>query len=223
MKADEFYEQQAPNYDARHDNDTSAWMRKIEASIISRYSSGFVVDIGCGTFSRGDVGCDIAYAMLNSCRNGVRCAAEDLPFKNESFDTALCMFTVLNMAEFTKAVGEMSRVLKKGGHAIISVASCWDASNEPFWKRKTGTPGTKRMRIDKSRIQFHMFTRKEIEGIFMSNGFDEAHFESIFILQKPYWGWFRKFSLFQKTKLRAERLMKHSESGRIYFLVFRKR
>ena len=224
MKARKFYENEAGNYDARHENDTTRALRVIENRIINKYAHGRSVDIGCGTLSRGAVGCDIAYNMLRKCRgkNLVVSAAEHLSFRGNYFDAVLCMFTVLNMTNYHETVKEMAHVMKRGGTAIISVSSCWDASNEPFRKRGAGTPGTKRMRIEKSRIQFHMFTRKEIQQIFEASGFELVHFESLFIFQKPYWGWLRRFSLAERMKLWLERLIKGSEAGRMYFFVFRK-
>ncbi len=223
MKAQEFHEENAATYEERHDNDTTRWMRKAEERIISKYRNGLSIDIGCGILSRGKIGCDIAENMLRKAE-GIRAmaAAESLPFRSSSFDTVLCMFTALNMTDYSRAAEEMSRILKHGGTAILSVSSCWDASGEPLWRRRRGTPGMKRMRIEKRRIQFNMFTKQQLIDIFSHNGMELVHFESLFILQKPYWGWFRRFSFSEKLKLHLEQLIKTSEAGRMYFMVFRK-
>lgn len=45
--------------------------------------------------------------------------AENLSFKDETFDGAIAAFGIRNVAEIKKALSEMSRVVKKGGKVIV--------------------------------------------------------------------------------------------------------
>jgi ubiquinone/menaquinone biosynthesis C-methylase UbiE len=48
-------------------------------------------------------------------------AAEDLPFKNETFDKILCLDTFEHVRDEFKAAQEIHRVLKPGGTVVLSV------------------------------------------------------------------------------------------------------
>lgn len=87
-----------------------------------------ILDVGCGsgelTAEIGEkyknskvVGCDLYPRMPNT----VKCSAEKLIFKNNSFD-AVFMFDVLEHLDGPqKALGEVKRVLKRGGafHLVV--------------------------------------------------------------------------------------------------------
>lgn len=49
--------------------------------------------------------------------------AEKLPFKNNQFDLILCYETIEHVRDPRKAIREMRRVLKKGGHLILAMDS----------------------------------------------------------------------------------------------------
>lgn len=95
-----------------------------------------VLDIACGTgdfaraFSkagpRAVVGCDFAHEMLARAagREDVHlrwCEADALrlPFPQGSFSIASCAFGVRNFHDLDVALGEMLRVLRPGGRAVI--------------------------------------------------------------------------------------------------------
>lgn len=232
MKIRQFYESAAQSYDQRHSNYATQYMRYFEKKLIKKYARGRILDIGCGTgvhlsFLENAVGIDISRSMLMEARQKsenslVQCRAEELPFSNNSFDTALCMFTTLNLCNFNAAVREMKRVLKPGGIAIVSVSSVWDRYNENFlrkllWKESK----RKNVRIEGEHVAFHIFSKLDFLNLFLRNGFELAHFDSLFALQKPYWGWHREFSQMEKLKLRIERLLPKT-AGRMYYGVFKK-
>jgi ubiquinone/menaquinone biosynthesis C-methylase UbiE len=45
--------------------------------------------------------------------------AQDLPFPDESFDTAVCTLSLCNIPDDRKAVAEMKRVLRPGGRLLL--------------------------------------------------------------------------------------------------------
>ena len=143
MDAKKFYDSTAMGYDERHSNARTKYMRDIEDTIIKKYGSGRALDIGCGTgqhLKYANVGVDISAEMLREAKKKghdllVQAKAEELPFADNSFDSILCIFTVLNLCDYNKAVNEIHRVIKKNGIAIVSAASVWDHSKENLAKR----------------------------------------------------------------------------------------
>lgn len=226
----EFYDKTAEKYDTRHTNYMLSHMRKAEKRLISKYAFGKVLDIGCGTgyhFSSGSTGLDVSLAMLNEakkkgCTLNIQGDAESLPFPDKSFDTILCIFTVLNMCSLDRAVNEMKRVLKKNGIIIISVSSVWERRNKPLVKKVFANPEPcrKNMRIDGVRLKFHAFTKKEF--LYWFRDFKLEYFNGMFIVQNPWWGWHRYFSLWEKIKLRADKIQFLNKTARVYLAVFRK-
>lgn len=96
---------------------------------------GKVLDVGIGTALFEEflaqngvkidvVGIDPDPKMLEKAMargyTAVQGIAECLPFENESFDWAICIDTLHN-ADGAKALAEMRRVLKPGGHILISL------------------------------------------------------------------------------------------------------
>src|SRR3989338_1483027 len=134
-----FYNRNAYRYDERHRNDTVKHMERFERAFLKKHVKGIVLDIGCGTgrtlaWIKNAVGCDISPEMLKQAKNKVPSPllvseAENLPFGDKIFDSVACMFTTLNLCDYEKAVQEMSRVLKPGGSAVVSVTSCWEKKN----------------------------------------------------------------------------------------------
>jgi ubiquinone/menaquinone biosynthesis C-methylase UbiE len=92
------------------------------------------LDVACGTgsiikyldSSNGYTGVDVSYRLLKKASKRTRAGnfkktrliqaeAENLPFKNSSFDFAYCNTALHMIPDHKKAVKEISRVLKSGG------------------------------------------------------------------------------------------------------------
>jgi ubiquinone/menaquinone biosynthesis C-methylase UbiE len=221
MPAKSFYNRTAANYDLRQRNPWTQAVREAELGLIKKHAKGKVLDIGCGTgfhlswmeknkgLWKDLAGCDASKKMLEEARKSlssplVECAAERLQFPDGSFDTALCLFMVLNVCDHRKALAEMKRVLKPGGTALLSVASVWDSDEHK--PRKV-------VRIDKGRLVLRLFDRgllKEIERL----GFSVVGFDSLFRANRPRWGdW--------KSKV-AEDLSQPVERGAVWLLALEK-
>ena len=92
------------------------------------------VDIGCGTgltlaYLQGrarPLGLDLSPLSMMYCRRrGIhdlgRCEATALPLQNDSVDLALALDMIEHIPNDAKAYGEIARVLRPGGQAIITV------------------------------------------------------------------------------------------------------
>ncbi len=235
MDAKNLYDSTAARYDERHGGTRIYEMRKTEDNLIGKFSSGLVIDVGCGTgahLKNGSIGTDISAEMLKEARKKghsllVQAKAEDLPFRSESAGTVLCMFTVLNLCEYEKAAKEIHRVLSKNGTAIVSVASIWDRSKESLLERILSVKESHLlvMRIEKFRFKFYAFSKKGLINLFI--GFKLAKFEGLYTIAKPYWGWKRDNSASEIIKLKAEFFLEKimqpfNRAARMYFAVFRK-
>ncbi|MBI4170889.1 MAG: class I SAM-dependent methyltransferase [Candidatus Aenigmarchaeota archaeon] len=231
--AKSLYNYTAKFYDRRHNNDATRHLRKRELELLRKYAHGFILDVGCGTgvyagLFENYTGMDISKRMINEAMKKSKklyaaADAEKIPFKDGSFDSVICMFTVLNLCDYRKAVKEMHRALKKNGRLIVSVASVWDRKNYSFWTRLNGRfdSDVKNVRIEKDRLRFRLFTKDELIKIFQYAGFELLEFHGVYKWQEPYWNRYVKFGMTAKIKLVLERLLP-SKTGRIYIAVFRK-
>ena len=99
---------------------------------------GLVLDIGChgGTFTnvilskigtKKIYGIDISYSAIEYAKKKIPdghfkvADAVNLPFKNNFFDTVLCLEVLEHVDDPSKVVDEIYRVLKKDGYVIILV------------------------------------------------------------------------------------------------------
>ena len=227
------YDRTASLYDKRHENATTNRLRSIEKTILSRHCKGLVLDIGCGTGCYSGlfldyIGLDISEKMIMQAlekggKNYGIGDAESLPVKSNSIDTAICMFTVLNLCDYRKAAGEISRVLSPGGTAIVSTASVWDARDYSLLDKIKGKYSTdsKSIRIEKNRMQFKLFTKEELTSIFSREGLRMNSFHSVYRWQRPHWNRYVDFSAAEKIRLLLERILPAS-FGRIYIARFQK-
>ncbi len=225
----ELYDALAGFYDARHDNPWTKLMREAEKPFL-RLARGKVLDVGCGTghhlkMFHGAVGIDPSEGMLRAAGGHgkvVRGKAEGLPFADASFDSVICMFTVLNLCDWKRAVREMACVVKPGGACILSVSSVYDRGWSYMQKTRTkNPPREKAVRIHGRDVKLKLFTRGEVEAEFSRYGMLPERFRGIFIIVIPKWGNFAPIPLRQRLLLVVERLFPQ-EYAAMYFFAFRK-
>lgn len=134
------YTSLATRYDRMH----SRWLRHaggeaqaaLEASVITRLTTGDkVLDAGCGTgalaraISR-QVG-DLSLTVLDACPEMLALTGDldatrvqgsllDLPFEDDSFDHATAAWAIEATGDSARAVGELSRVVRPGGHVLVA-------------------------------------------------------------------------------------------------------
>ena len=109
--------------------------RKRAAQIVKAWQPARILDLATGS---GDlaltiraacpgsflVGADFCHPMLlraqrKGLANLVTADGMDLPFADESFDALTIAFGLRNMESWPRALGEMRRVLRPGGHVLI--------------------------------------------------------------------------------------------------------
>jgi hypothetical protein len=102
------------------------------------------------------------------------------------------------------------------------MSSVWDSYNDNIIKRVfTKRESTnKKFRVEKERLWFHILNKNDFVELFEKNELYLVHFDGIFISQRPYWGWFRDFTLIEKMKLKIDRILP-KRAARMYFGVFR--
>lgn len=102
------------------------------------YVRGVTLDVGCGhrpyekTFFCGAtryVGTD--YLSDRSCPD-VIASAVNIPFADASFDTVVSTEVLEHLPEPLRALSEMQRVLKPGGHLILSTPMYWPRHEVPY-------------------------------------------------------------------------------------------
>ncbi|MGQ4891299.1 MAG: methyltransferase domain-containing protein [Candidatus Njordarchaeia archaeon] len=141
------------------------------------------IGVGTGRFAhalRVKYGVDPAFKPLLIARNRgiivVQGVAENLPFKNESFDTAVMIVTVCFVDNLEKSFGEAYRILKENGNLVIGYI---DRDTE--WgkiyleKKKSGHLFYKNAKF---------YSYKEIEELLKRTGFRVARVTST-LSQKP--------------------------------------
>lgn len=122
------YDASAHTYDARYRDiqyGKYAFARSLSGPI-----EGTVLDIGCGTGLFGEFlgreiwGIDSSRGMLSHAKSRIRAQYADacqLPFGDASFDWVVSFTVLQNIPAYDRALDEMARVVKPGGHCIITV------------------------------------------------------------------------------------------------------
>jgi len=109
-----------------------------------KYTKGRLLDVGCGQkpyekffsdFVTEYIGIDLPQSKsankLPKKADIYHDINKGLPFGNEFFDTVLCTEVLEHVPEPSSLIKEINRVLKKGGHLILSTPQCWGLHEEP--------------------------------------------------------------------------------------------
>lgn len=113
----------------------------IEGIIYScnKYATGKLIDLGCGNKPYTEIlekniseyiGCDIIQSSNN--RVDVICDATNIPLPDNSFDSAFSTQTIEHVGDFQLMVNEAYRLLKPGGHFIVTGPMYWPLHEEPY-------------------------------------------------------------------------------------------
>lgn len=127
------YDSSSTVYDSRYREDQKLKYRRVLPEI---ENSETLLDVGCGTgmfleeISDSDktlFGVDFSVSMLEAAAERVDEAhlfvadADNLPFKDGSFDTVVSLTLLQNMPNPSKTLAEMSRVTQAGGKLVFTV------------------------------------------------------------------------------------------------------
>jgi len=109
-----YYDKLSKGYDELYGDEQVAKLKFINNLIKIK---GLLLDVGCGTglalnfFKVKSVGVDNSYSMLKKASgNVIKANAENLPFKDKTFDTVISITSIQNFSNPEKAVMEMKRV-----------------------------------------------------------------------------------------------------------------
>jgi ubiquinone/menaquinone biosynthesis C-methylase UbiE len=177
---------------------------------------GRVLELGCGTGdlspflierATGYTGVDISTAMIERARANygrqigtgrARFEAGDcerLQFGDASFDTVVAVALIEYLPDPSKALDEMRRVLKPGGHCLITVPHrrCLNRAARalfapvrwllfPLYVRLTG-----RRLAEMKDVKHYAYTREELEAMMAARGFQrsDCRFSNFYFLMHP--------------------------------------
>jgi 2-polyprenyl-3-methyl-5-hydroxy-6-metoxy-1,4-benzoquinol methylase len=106
---------------------------------LDKYANKRLLDLGCGNkpykewyapLTESSVGCD-AVQSSESVVDDI-CLASELPYENGSFETVFSTQVLEHVFEQQQMINEAARVLKPGGHLILSVPFTWELHEEPY-------------------------------------------------------------------------------------------
>ncbi|MFA5841405.1 MAG: class I SAM-dependent methyltransferase [Candidatus Paceibacterota bacterium] len=138
-----------------------SYTREVLKNVLPRYCRGKTVDVGAGRakyknyikkyaesyMTVDDLSSDYQFDAKET-KPDVISSVFNMPFEDGSFDTVICTEVLEHVEDPFALMKEISRILKKGGHAIIS--SVWIAAyhKEPkdYWRF---SPDTYQMLCDK--------------------------------------------------------------------------
>jgi SAM-dependent methyltransferase len=115
------------------------------ATVLSRVGRGAedVLDVFCGTRPYDDLlpaGARVLGLDIAGNPYGVADVVSDefLPFDDASFDLVMCIEGFHYVVEPEHGVAEVARVLRPGGHAVVSVPFVWEYDRSVLENRYTG-------------------------------------------------------------------------------------
>jgi len=134
-----YYDAFAAGYERHRHRGYHALVDALETEVILRYATGAdVLEAGCGTGlllkeiaprARRAVGLDLSRGMLaKAAERGldtVHASVTHLPFADASFDVAYSMKVLAHVEDFPRALSEMARVVRPGGHVLIELYNPW--------------------------------------------------------------------------------------------------
>lgn len=107
---------------------------------INKYANGVLLDIGCGekpyrTLTEGHVaahlGLDHPGSLHSKQQVDIFGTAYETGVADDSVDTVLCTVVMEHLERPQDALDEMYRILKPGGHVILSAPLFWHLHEEP--------------------------------------------------------------------------------------------
>jgi ubiquinone/menaquinone biosynthesis C-methylase UbiE len=135
----EYYDEFAAGYEARRHHGYHALVDRLEIAAAMPFAGGArVLEAGCGTgmilkeiapVARAAVGLDLSPAMLRKAHarglDVVHGSVTDMPFSDGEFDLAYSFKVLAHVERIERALGEMARVVRSGGHVIAEFYNPW--------------------------------------------------------------------------------------------------
>jgi ubiquinone/menaquinone biosynthesis C-methylase UbiE len=161
-----YYDDFSHGYERGRDRGYHALVDELEISAVEDLArDASVLEVGCGTglmldrlsrIARSVHGADLSPGMLEKARERgfdvVVASATELPYEDDRFDL-VCSFKVLaHVPEIGKALEEMARVVKPGGHLAVEFYNPWSLR---YLAKRAAGPGS----ISNARTEADVFTR----------------------------------------------------------------
>ncbi len=112
----------------------SALARDVDGAL-SSYAKGSLLDVGCGArpYENAKYRLDrwIGFDTHENAAADIHGYAYDIPLGAESVDTVLCTQVLEHLETPDVALAEFNRVLKPGGHLVLTVPQYWPLHEEP--------------------------------------------------------------------------------------------
>lgn len=135
---------------------------------IKTYARAKMLDVGCGTkpykkianpFVTEHIGLDHPETYHSKKNIDIFAKADNMPVASQSCDTVLATSVLEHIEEPDKVISEMNRVLKPGGHCIVTTPFMWHLHEEPR--------------------DFYRFTKYGLRFLFEKNGFKVVELKPI--------------------------------------------
>jgi len=106
---------------------------------VKKYAKGKVLDLGCGNKPYEEmfkgvaaeyIGCDIVQSDLKKV--DIICEVTKIPLLDSSFDTVFSTQVIEHVEDHNALLKEAYRLLKPGGHIIVSGPMYWHLHEEPY-------------------------------------------------------------------------------------------
>ncbi|HET6583376.1 MAG TPA: methyltransferase domain-containing protein [Nannocystaceae bacterium] len=170
-----YYDAFSERYDRGRDRGYHKLIDDQAAALVRRVGEGGdVLEVGCGTglllqrvagFARTAIGIDLSPGMLERARarglEVVEGSATALPFTDDRFDVAYSFKVLSHVPELERALAEMLRVVRPGGHIVFDIYNRWSlryAIKRLFGPRATSD------RFDEAAITTAFLSPTEVEA-----------------------------------------------------------
>ncbi|MCB9600804.1 MAG: class I SAM-dependent methyltransferase [Sandaracinus sp.] len=160
-----YYDDFAAGYERERGRGYHALLDELEAGIVEPLARGRdVLEVGCGTglvltrvaSARRLHGVDLSPGMIRkAAARGFDvsvASATELPFADDTFDLAFSFKVLAHVPDLPKALSEMARVVRPGGHVV---AELYNPYSLRFLAKRLGGPGA----ISDARTEADVYTR----------------------------------------------------------------
>jgi len=175
-----YYDAFSERYDRGRDRGYHKLIDDQAAALVRRVGEGKdVLEVGCGTglllqrvagFARSAVGIDLSPGMLERARaRGLEVlegSATALPFPDAQFDVAYSFKVLSHVPELGRALAEMVRVVRPGGHVVFDI---YNRHSLRYAIKRLFGPRATSDRFDEAAISTAFLTPEEVEAMLPAN------------------------------------------------------
>lgn len=175
-----YYDAFSERYDRGRDRGYHKLIDDQAAELVRRVGEGMdVLEVGCGTglllsrvagFARSAKGIDLSPGMLERAKaRGLDVqegSATALPFADASFDVAYSFKVLSHVPELERALSEMIRVVRPGGHIVFDI---YNRHSLRYAIKKLFGPRSTSNQFDEAAISTAFLTPEEVEAKLPAN------------------------------------------------------